>query len=174
MQVHVNQCLDNPALESRVEKPKDPPDMKPICVEEEEVEISCSKNHAELEEDWSAKRVKVDPQDDRIQPKTMKLCEPVKETSPTSFKEEKPPSLWNRLLNSYSSLVPSYKKENKLMDAMNIEYAEEWNESARDYRACPFYKYLPGTKWTVDAFKFGKVENVDAYLLRYPSLCLNF
>jgi hypothetical protein len=80
--------------------------------------------------------------------------------------QEKPVSLWNRLLNTYSSIAPSYKKETKLMDAMNTEYAEEWNESARDYRACPFYKYLPGTKWTVDAFKFGKVENVDAYLLR--------
>ncbi|RKP14001.1 beta-lactamase-like protein [Piptocephalis cylindrospora] len=37
----------------------------------------------------------------------------------------------------------------------------------RRKRACPFYKWIPGTKVTVDAFAFGAIQECDAYFLTH-------
>ncbi|XP_036029218.1 DNA cross-link repair 1A protein isoform X3 [Onychomys torridus] len=41
------------------------------------------------------------------------------------------------------------------------------SSGARELRTCPFYKRIPGTGFTVDAFQYGKVEGCTAYFLTH-------
>ncbi|KAL6032037.1 hypothetical protein STEG23_026612 [Scotinomys teguina] len=41
------------------------------------------------------------------------------------------------------------------------------SSGARELRTCPFYKRIPGTGFTVDAFQYGEVEGCTAYFLTH-------
>uniref|UniRef100_A0A8C2MHH4 DNA cross-link repair 1A protein n=1 Tax=Cricetulus griseus TaxID=10029 RepID=A0A8C2MHH4_CRIGR len=43
----------------------------------------------------------------------------------------------------------------------------KWSGSRELRRACPFYKRIPGTGFTVDAFQYGEVEGCTAYFLTH-------
>lgn len=66
--------------------------------------------------------------------------------------------------NAFTALMQGNSLDKQWSEAADNE-AQPWRKGY--VRPAPFYKILDGMRIAVDAFKYGKIPNVDAYFLSY-------
>ncbi|KAI8641957.1 DNA repair metallo-beta-lactamase-domain-containing protein [Parasitella parasitica] len=162
MEVHVNQCLDE---EQEREKENIPPTPLPL-----EEKASCGdsicKDYSFSVEDQSCQKNKEGCSYPLDSPKlvadnnSQDAKSSTKDTSTSSVQ----PSFWQSMFSFASSTTVASVLAAKDVNAI---VPPKPPASRKKHRPCPFYKRVRDTRFTVDAFSYGKIADCDGYFLTH-------
>ncbi|GJJ75888.1 DNA cross-link repair 1A protein [Entomortierella parvispora] len=71
------------------------------------------------------------------------------------------------VVSRLSSIVRDDNSTNLLPVNQVVPKKTEWQPRTKSSRPCPFYKKMPDTSFTVDAFCYGAIEGCEAYFLTH-------
>ncbi|KAL9544699.1 hypothetical protein MBANPS3_007491 [Mucor bainieri] len=190
MEVHVNQCLD---MEQEREKENIPPlfmslGQKAPCSSSSDnnntrtdgslsVEATTDCGQEEVEEELEFAAPSIDSSndsssiggssfDDNESNKHVAKCD-TKSTNSTSVQ----PSSWRSMFSSSSSTTSVVATTKKVLGAKDVNatlpLTTALSPQKKKQKPCPFYKRVRDTRFTVDAFNFGKIPDCDGYFLTH-------
>ena len=105
------------------------------------------------------------PVEEAIKPESLKLKQEHNTNDTKPGLKNLGTGLWNKFMNKIAGREEEEKIEFGGKPQNEELLNENYNNERGIVRTCPWYKKMPGTRLAVDAFRFGKVPQVNAYLL---------
>ncbi|CEP11716.1 hypothetical protein [Parasitella parasitica] len=107
--------------------------------------------------------------DSSICGKDVQSCQQEKDSTPVADDSKPPPSLWKSMFSlaagstaALASVLGARDVNTNILPAKNPPAGGK-----RKYKPCPFYKRVRDTRFTVDAFSYGRIADCEGYFLTH-------